>query len=73
MKIRIEGICSTSKIALTIDLKYILYVFDIYEDVLPSRQLDAEEQYYVVFDPIIQLHPIITTLELSPGLRQWDS
>lgn len=73
MKIRIEGICSTSKVALTIDLKYILYVFDVYEGVLPSRQLDTKQQYYVAFDPITQLQPIITTLELSPGLRQWDS
>ena len=71
MKIRIEGICNTSKVALTIDLKYILYVVDIYEDLLPSQQLDA--QYYVAFDPITQLQPIITTLELSPGLRHWNS
>lgn len=73
MKIRIEGICGCSKVAIIIDLKYILYVADIYEDVLPLRQLDTEKQYYVVFDPIIQLQPIITTLELSPGLHQWNS
>jgi len=73
MKIRIEGICGCSKVGIVIDLKYILYVAYIYKDVLPSRQLDTEKQYYVVFDPIIQLQPIITTLELSPQLRQWNS
>ena len=73
MKIRIEGICGCSKVGIIIDLKYILYVAYIYEDVLPLRQLNAEQQYYVAFDPIIQLQPIITTLELSPGLRQWNS
>jgi hypothetical protein len=73
MKIRIEGICGCSKVGIIIDSKYILYVAYIYEDVLPSRQLDTETQYYVVFDPIIQLQPIITTLELSPELRQWNS
>jgi hypothetical protein len=35
--------------------------------------LDTENQYYVVFDPTIQLQSIITTLELSPGLHQWNS
>jgi hypothetical protein len=70
MKIRIEGICECSKVGIIIDSKYILYVVYIYEGVLPSRQLDTENQYYVVFDPTIQLQPIITTLELSPELRQ---
>jgi hypothetical protein len=73
MKIRIEGICECSKVGIIIDSKYILYVVYIYEGVLPSRQLDTENQYYVVFDPTIQLQPIITTLELSPELRQWSS
>jgi hypothetical protein len=73
MKIRIEGICGCSKVGIIIDSKYILYVAYIYKDVLSSRQLDTETQYYVVFDPIIQLQPIITTLELSPELRQWNS
>jgi hypothetical protein len=73
MKIRIEGICGCSKVGIIIDSKYILYVVYIYEGVLPSRQLDTENQYYVVFDPTIQLQPIITTLELSPELRQWSS
>ena len=73
MKIRIEGICGCSKVGIIIDSKYILYVVYIYEGVLPSRQLDTENQYYVVFDPTIQLQPIITTLELSPELRQWNS
>ncbi len=73
MKIRIEGICGCSKVGIIIDSKYILYVAYIYEDVLPSQQLDTENQYYVVFDPTIQLQPIITTLELSPGLHQWNS
>ena len=71
MKIRIEGICSTSKVALTIDTSHILYVFDIYENVLPSSQLNTEKQFYVVFDPTTELQPIITTLTLSPGLRRW--
>ena len=67
MKIRIEGICGSSKIGIIIDLKYILYVAYIYKDIL------TEKQYYVVFDPITQLQPIITTDELSPGLYRWIS
>jgi hypothetical protein len=67
MKIRIEGICGSSKIGIIIDLKYILYVAYIYKDIL------TEKQYYVVFDPITQLQPIITTDKLSPELYRWIS
>ena len=67
MKIRIEGICGSSKVGIIIDSKYILYVAYIYKDIL------TEKQYYVVFDPITQLQPIITTDKLSPGLYRWIS
>jgi hypothetical protein len=75
MKIRVEGICGSSKVGIIIDVKYILYVAYIYEDVLPSKQLTEGQghQYYVVFDPIVRLQPIITTDKLSPGLHQWNS
>lgn len=71
--IRIEGFSVRlgSKIAITVSTKYILCVLDTYENLLPCSQIENTEQYYVIFDDPIGSYSAITTLELSPGLKEW--
>jgi hypothetical protein len=69
--IRIEGFSPRSgdKIAVIVSTKYILCVLDTYENVLPCPQIENTEQYIVIFDDPIASYSVITTLELSPGLK----
>jgi hypothetical protein len=71
--IRIEGFSprSGSRIAVIVSTKYILCVLDTYENLLPCPQIENTEQYYVIFDDPIASYSVITTLELSPGLKEW--
>ena len=70
--IRIEGFSpNIGKVSLVIDSKHILCVLNAYEDVLPCPVFKSIEQYYVMFYPDLNLPPIITTHELSPGLKEW--
>jgi hypothetical protein len=71
--VRIEGYSprSSSRIAVIVSTKYILCVLDTYEDVLPCPQIENTKQYYVIFDDPIASYSVITTLELSPGLKEW--
>ena len=71
--VRIEGYSprSSSRIAVIVSTKYILCVLDTYEDVLPCPQIENTKQYYVIFDHPIASYSVITTLELSPGLKEW--
>jgi hypothetical protein len=77
--IRIEGFSPRSgdKIAVIVSTKYILCVLDTYENLLPCPQIENTEQYIVIFDDPIASYSVITTLELSPGLKdllqQWFS
>jgi len=69
---RIEGISrNIGKVAIVIDPKHILCVLDTYEDILPCSAFKSPEQYYVMFYPDLNLPPIITTSELSPGIKEW--
>jgi hypothetical protein len=69
--IRIEGFSlrSGDKIAVIVSTKYILCVLDTYENLLPCPQIENTEQYIVIFDDPIASYSVITTLELSPGLK----
>jgi hypothetical protein len=69
--IRIEGFAprSGSRIAVNVSTKYILCILDTYENLLPCEQIENTEQYYVIFDHPIASYSVITTLELSPGLK----
>jgi hypothetical protein len=69
--IRIEGFSPRSgdKIAVIVSTKYILCVLDTYENLLPCPQIENTKQYYVIFDDPIASYSVITTLELSPGLK----
>jgi hypothetical protein len=69
--IRIEGFSPNSgdKIAVIVSTKYILCVLDTYENLLPCPQIENTEQYIVIFDDPIASYSVITTLELSPGLK----
>jgi hypothetical protein len=69
--IRIEGFSprSGSRIAVIVSTKYILCVLDTYENLLPCPQIENTKQYYVIFDDPIASYSVITTLELSPGLK----
>lgn len=70
--IRIEGISpNVGKVAVVIDPKHIICVLDTYEDVLPCPEIEKTEQYYVIFNDPIASYSVITTLELSPGLKEW--
>jgi hypothetical protein len=71
--IRIEGFSprSGSRIAAIVRTKHILCVLDTYENLLPCPQIENTEQYYVIFDDPIASYSVITTLELSPGLKKW--
>jgi D-alanyl-lipoteichoic acid acyltransferase DltB (MBOAT superfamily) len=70
--IRIEGISpNIGKVAVVIDLKHILCVLDTYEDMLPCSAFKSLEQYYVMFYPQLNLPPIVTVSELSPGIKEW--
>lgn len=71
--IRIEGFSPKlgSRIAITVSTKYILCVLDTYENLLPCSQIESTEQYYVIFDDPIASYSVITTFELSPGLKEW--
>jgi hypothetical protein len=71
--IRIEGFSPrlSSRIAVIVSTKYILCVLDTYENLLPCPQIKNTEQYYVIFDDPIASYSVITTLELSPGLKEW--
>ena len=71
--IRIEGFSVRlgSRIAITVSTKYILCVLDTYENLLPCSQIENTEQYYVIFDDPVASYSAITTLELSPGLKEW--
>jgi hypothetical protein len=69
--IRIEGFSPRSgdKIAVIVSTKYILCVLDTYENLLPCPQIENTKQYCVIFDDPIASYSVITTLELSPGLK----
>jgi hypothetical protein len=69
--IRIEGFSPRSgdKIAVIVSTKYILCVLDTYENLLPCPQIENTKQYIVIFDDPIASYSVITTLELSPGLK----
>ena len=69
--IRIEGFSpqADARIAVTVSTKYILCVLDTYENLLPCPQIENTEQYFVIFDDPIASYSVITTLELSPGLK----
>jgi hypothetical protein len=69
--IRIEGFSPRSgdKIAVIVSTKYILCILDTYENLLPCPQIENTEQYIVIFDDPIASYSVITTLELSPGLK----
>ena len=70
--IRIEGISpNIGKVALVVDSKHIMTVLTTYEDVLPCSAFKSLEQYYVMFHPSLDLPPIITVRELSPGVKEW--
>jgi hypothetical protein len=71
--IRIEGFSPSSgdRIAVIVSTKYILCVLDTYENLLPCPQIENTEQYCVIFDDPIASYSVITTLELSPGLKKW--
>ena len=70
--IRIEGISpNVGKITLFVEQKHILCVLNAYEGVLPCSAFENFEQYYVMFHPGLDLPPIITTNELTPGIRDW--
>ena len=70
--IRIEGISpSVGKITLVVDSKHIMTVLTVYENVLPCSAFKSLEQYYVMFYPDLNLPPIITVSELSPGVKEW--
>ena len=70
--IRIEGISpNIGKVAVVIDLKHILCVLDTYEDMLPCSAFKSLEQYCVMFYPQLNLPPIVTVSELSPGIKEW--
>lgn len=70
--IRIEGISpNVGKITLVVDSKHIMTVLTAYEDVLPCSAFESFEQYYVMFHPSLDLPPIITVRELSPGVKEW--
>jgi hypothetical protein len=71
--IRIEGFSPRSgdKIAVIVSTKYILCVLDTYENLLPCPQIENTKQYIVIFDDPIASYSVITTLELSPGLKKW--
>ena len=72
--IRIEGFFihgRRERIAITVNTKHILCVFDTYEGLLPCPEIENTEQYYVVFGLPISSYSVITTLELSPGLKEW--
>ena len=79
--IRIEGISpNVGKITLFVEQKHIMAVLTAYEDVLPCTAYEDVlpcsafenfEQYYVMFYPSLDLPPIITTNELTPGIRDW--
>jgi hypothetical protein len=62
---------SGSRIAVIVSTKYILCVLDTYENLLPCPQIENTKQYYVIFDDPIASYSVITTLELSPGLKEW--
>lgn len=68
----IEGISpNVGKITLVVDSKHIMTVLTVYEDVLPCPAFKSLEQYYVMFHPSLDLPPIITVSELSPGVKEW--
>ena len=70
--IRIEGISPNGgRIALVVDSKHILTVLTVYEDILPCPALNIQRQQYVMFYPDLDLPPIITVSELSPGIKEW--
>ena len=70
--IRIEGFSpNIGKVSLVIDSKHILCVLNAYEGVLPCSAFENFEQYYVMFHPGLDLPPIITTNELTPGIKDW--
>lgn len=70
--IRIEGISpNVGKITLVVDSKHIMAVLTAYENVLPCSAFKSIEQYYVMFYPDLNLPPIITVSELSPGVKEW--
>ena len=71
--IRIEGFSpqADARIAVTVSTKYILCVLDTYENLLPCPQIENTKQYFVIFDDPIASYSVITTLELSPGLKEW--
>ncbi len=70
--VRIEGISpNVGKITLVIESKHIMTVLTVYENVLPCPAFKSFEQYYVMFYPDLNLPPIITVSELSPGVKEW--
>jgi hypothetical protein len=71
--IRIEGFSPSSgdRIAVIVRTEHILCVLDTYENLLPCPQIENTEQYCVIFDDPIASYSVITTLELSPGLKKW--
>ena len=67
----IEGISpNIGKVAVVVDSEHILCVLDTYEDVLLCSAFKSVEQYYVMFYPDLNLPPIITVYELSPGVKE---
>lgn len=70
--IRIEGISpNVGKITLVVDSKHIMTVLTDYQDILPCPMFKNPKQYYVMFYPDLNLPPIITVPELSPGVKEW--
>jgi hypothetical protein len=71
--VRIEGFSprSSSRIAVIVSTKHIVCILDTYENLLPCPQIENTKQYYVIFDDPIASYSVITTLELSPGLKEW--
>lgn len=70
--IRIEGVSpNVGKITLFVEQKHIMAVLSVYENVLPCPAFKSLEQYYVMFYPDLNLPPIVTVPELSPGVKEW--
>jgi hypothetical protein len=69
--IRIEGFSPrlSNRIAVIVSTKHIVCILDTYENLLPCPEIENTKQYYVIFDDPIASYSVITTLELSPGLK----
>jgi hypothetical protein len=71
--IRIEGFSPrlSNRIAVIVSTKHIVCILDTYENLLPCPEIENTKQYYVIFDDPIASYSVITTPELSPGLKEW--